>query len=165
MENREPRSALFTVRDGEDALIRFTLTLLAILIGVFLHEILLEGRVWSAAFYKMLESKPHVLAWSTGLTLSQEGYVIMFSRLQDHRDRRNRRFAEARAEGRAEGRMEGQAEARAEGRMEGRMEGQAELSQLYQEIAEWNERRLAAEARNEPFTEPFPAPPEPPANA
>ena len=150
MEKREPRSALFTVRDGEDALIRFTLTLFAILIGVFLHEILLEGRVWSEAFYSMLAIKPHVLAWSTGLTLSQEGCVIMFSRFQDYRDRRNRRFAEARAEGKAEGRMEG------------RVEGQAEL---YQEIAEWNERRLTAEARNEPFTEPFPAPPEPPANA
>ena len=76
-----------------------------------------------------------------GLILSQEGCVIMFTRLQDHRDRRNRRFAEARAEGREEGRAE-----------------------LYQEIAEWNNRRLAAEARNEPFTEPFPTPPEPPAN-
>ena len=66
----------------------------------------------------------------------------MFSRLQDYRDRRQRRFDEAEAKGRAEGRVE-----------------------AYQEVAEWNERRLAAEARNEPFTEPFPAPPEPPTNA
>ena len=70
----------------------------------------------------------------------------MFSRLQDYRDRRRRRFDEAEAKGRAEGKAEGKAEA-------------------YREIAEWNERRLAAEARNEPFTEPFPAPPEPPTNA
>ena len=74
----------------------------------------------------------------------------MFSRLQDYRDRRQRRFDEAEAKGRAEGRAEGKAEGRVE---------------AYQEIAEWNERRLAAEARNEPFTEPFPAPPEPPTNA
>ena len=87
----------------------------------------------------------------------------MFSRLQDHRDRRNRRFAEARAEGRMP-RVECR-RSEPKGRAEGRMEGQAELSRLYQEIAEWNNRRLAAEARNEPFTEPFPAPPEPPANA
>ena len=82
MEKREPRSALFTVRDGEDALIRFTLTLFAILIVVFLHEILLEGRVWREAFYRMLASKPHVLAWSTGLTFISGGicdYVQSFA--------------------------------------------------------------------------------------
>ena len=67
----------------------------------------------------------------------------MFSRLQDHRDRRKRRFDEARAEGIAVGEAKGKAE-------------------VYQELAEWNTRRLAAAARNEPFTEPFPAPPEPP---
>ena len=143
MSNTEVRSALFTVRDGEDALVRFTLTLFAILIGVFFHEVLIESRLWSASFYTMLSSKPHVLAWSIGLTISQEGITIMFSRLQDHRDRRKRRFAEARAEGIAEGIEQGRAE-------------------LYQEIAEWNNRRLAAEARNEPFTEPFPSPPERP---
>ena len=65
----------------------------------------------------------------------------MFSRLQDYRDRRKRRFDEAEAKGKAEGRTE-----------------------VYQEIAAWNSRRLAAEARNEPFTEPFPGPPEPPAD-
>ena len=66
----------------------------------------------------------------------------MFSRLQDYRDRRKRRFYEAEAKGKAEGKAE-----------------------IYQEIAEWNNRRLAAEARNEPFTEPFPSPPEPPTNS
>ena len=71
----------------------------------------------------------------------------MFSRLQDHRDRRKRRFDEARAEGKAEGKAEGIAEGEAK---------------VYQELAEWNTRRLAAAARNEPFTEPFPSPPEPP---
>ena len=62
----------------------------------------------------------------------------MFSRLQDYRDRRKRRFDEAKVEGKAE---------------------------IYQEIVEWNNRRLDAEARNEPFTEPFPSPPEPPKNS
>lgn len=145
MENTETRSALFTVRDAEDALIRFTLTLFAILIGIFLHEILLKARAWSDAFYTMLGSKPHALAWATGVTMSLEGGIIMFSRLQDYRDRRKRRFDEAEAKGRAEGKVEGRTE-------------------VYQEIAAWNSRRLAAEARNEPFTEPFPAPPELPAD-
>ena len=62
----------------------------------------------------------------------------MFPRLQDYQDRRKRRFDEAKAEGKAE---------------------------IYQKIAEWNERRLATEARNEPFTEPFPSPPELPKNS
>lgn len=61
MENTETRSALFTVRDAEDALIRFTLTLFAILIGIFLHEILIEKQVWKDALYKTLKSKPHAL--------------------------------------------------------------------------------------------------------
>jgi len=145
MQNTETRSALFTVRDAEDALIRFTLTLFAILIGIVLHEILLETRAWGDAFYTMLGSKPHALAWATGVTMSFEGGIIMFSRLQDYRDRRKRRFDEAEAKGRAEGKTEGRTE-------------------VYQEIAAWNSRRLAAEARNEPFTEPFPALPEPPAD-
>ena len=149
MEHQETRSALFTVRDAEDALVRFTLLLLAILIGIFLHEILLDKQVWKDALYTVLGSKKHVLAWATGITVSMEGYIIMFTRLKDYQDRRRRRFAEAEAKGKAEGKAEGRAEGKAE---------------LYQEIAEWNNRRVAAEARNEPFTEPFPDPPEPPGN-
>ncbi len=145
MGNRETRAALFTVRDAEDAVVRFTLLLFAILIGIFLHEILLEKQAWRDALYTMLGSKPHALAWATGLTISMEGYIIMFTRLKDYQDRRKKRFAEAEAKGKAEGRVEGR-------------------SEVYQEIAEWNNRRLAAEARNETFTEPFPDPPEPPAN-
>ena len=48
------------------------------------------------------------------------------------------------------------AEARAEGKEEGRAEGRAEA---YREMAEWNSRRLAAEARGEKFTEPPPGHP------
>ena len=159
MENTETRSALFTVRDAEDALIRFTFILFLILGGVVLHEIILEKRAWHDAVYVMLRSKPHALAWATGLTMSIEGGIIMFSRLQDHRDRRKRRFDEARAEGKAEGIAEGIAEGKAEGIAEGEAKGKAKV---YQELAEWNTRRLAAAERNEPFTEPFPSPPEPP---
>jgi len=34
MENKETRSALFTARDAEEALVRFTLILFAILVGI-----------------------------------------------------------------------------------------------------------------------------------
>ncbi len=73
----------------------------------------------------------------------------MLSRLKDHRERRKRRFEEARAEGRAIGRAQVIAEAKAKAEAE-----------IYQEIAEWNKRRLDAQARNEPFTEPLPEPPD-----
>ena len=143
--NKETRSALFTVRDGEDALIRLIFIFYSILGGILLHERILEGRTWSAAFSVMVEHGGEALTWATSLTLTIEGVMIMFSRLQDHRDRRKRRFEEARAEGITQGRAEGITQGRAE---------------VYQEIAEWNNRRLNAQARNEPFTEPLPEPPD-----
>ena len=168
MENTETRSALFTVRDAEDALIRFTFILFLILGGIVLHEIILEGRAWLDAVYVMLRSKPQALAWATGLTMSIEGGMIMFSRLQDYRDRRKRRLDKALAEGIAKGKAEGIAEGKAEGIAEGKAEGIArgraevyqEFAEVHQEFAAWNARRLVAEARNEPFTEPFPEPPD-----
>ncbi len=58
-----------------------------------------------------------------------------------------------RAEGRVEGRAEGRVEGRAEGRVEGRAEGRTEMLEA---VRQWNERRLAAEAKGEPFDEPLP---------
>ena len=58
-----------------------------------------------------------------------------------------------RAEGRAQGLAEGRAEGREQGLAEGRAEAKAELRRL---VGEWNQRRLAAAARNEPFDEPHP---------
>ena len=50
-------------------------------------------------------------------------------------------------------------ELKAEGREEGKTKGIAEgKAEVYQEIAAWNDRRLAAEARDEKFTEPPPIP-------
>lgn len=54
---------------------------------------------------------------------------------------------------REEGRARGLAEGRAEGKAQGRAEAEAEFRQL---VGEWNRRRLAAAARNEPFDEPPP---------
>lgn len=54
---------------------------------------------------------------------------------------------------RAEGRAQGLAEGREQGLAEGRAEAKAELRRL---VGEWNQRRLAAAARNEPFDEPHP---------
>lgn len=65
----------------------------------------------------------------------------MFTRIQDYQDRQKKHFDEAEPKGRTEG-----------------------IAEIYQELAEWNNRCLAAEARNEPFTEQFPSPPEPSSN-
>ena len=67
----------------------------------------------------------------------------MFQRIRDTLKKERELKAQASAEGRAEGREKGRAEGKAE---------------VYQEVAEWNRRRMAAEARGEKFTEPPPAP-------
>ena len=61
--------------------------------------------------------------------------------------------AEGREQGLAEGRAEGRAEGQEEGRAQGRAEAEAEFRRL---VREWDQRRLAAAARNEPFDEPHP---------
>ncbi len=49
------------------------------------------------------------------------------------------------------------AEGRVEGRAEGRVEGRAEMrAEMLEAVRQWNERRLAAEAKGEPFDEPLP---------
>ena len=51
--------------------------------------------------------------------------------------------------------------AKAEGKAEGKTEGKAEgMAEVYREIAAWDSRRKAAEARGEPFTEPIPGMPQ-----
>lgn len=72
----------------------------------------------------------------------------MFQRIRDTLKRERELKAQVSAEARAEGKAEGKAEGRAEGRAE-----------AYREMAEWNSRRLAAEARGEKFTEPPPGHP------
>ena len=49
-------------------------------------------------------------------------------------------------------------EGREKGREEGMEKGREEGVQMYARMAAWNERRLEAERKGEPFTEPFPKP-------
>ena len=65
--------------------------------------------------------------------------------------------ARGRAEGEARGRAEGMAEGIAQGVAEGRAEGEARArAELAAEVSAWNDRRLAAQANDEPFDEPPP---------
>ena len=72
-------------------------------------------------------------------------------------NRRERQLREAVAEAVAEATVESRAEGRAEGKVEGeaagRVRGRAEINDLWRA---WNERRLDAVAKGEPFDEPPP---------
>ena len=81
-------------------------------------------------------------------------------------DERAQRLAKGKAEGIAEGKAEGIAEGKAEGIAEGKAEGiaEGEAKGKADGIAErdrvwtvWNERRLAAAAKGQPFDEPPPS--------
>ena len=80
-------------------------------------------------------------------------------------DERAQRIAKAEAKGKAEGKAEGIAQGKAEGIAEGKAEGIAEgIVKRDREWTAWNERRLDAVAKGQPFDEPPPSntPPAPP---
>ena len=79
--------------------------------------------------------------------------VLAEGMAQRLKERKERFKAELIAQGRAEGIAEGRAKGIVEGVAEGKVRGRAEL---VAEVVAWNERRLAAEARGEPFDEPPP---------
>ena len=63
-------------------------------------------------------------------------------------------IAEGKAQGIAEGKAQGITEGKAQGIAEGKTEGIAERDRMW---TEWNERRLAAASKGQPFDEPPPA--------
>ena len=68
-------------------------------------------------------------------------------------------IAEGKVEGIAEGIARGKVEGIAEGKTEGRAEGKAEgVAERDRQWAAWNNRRIEAEAKGEPFHEPPPHP-------
>ena len=138
MENentRNEQAPMFTVRNAEGAMIAFAIFALASLATVFLHEILLKGNSFLEALYTIANNFPKIMSAATTLTFIEEGIDVMFQRLRDSLAREKRLKAEGKAEGKAE---------------------------AYEEIAAWNRRRMAAEARGEKFTEPLPSPPQDP---
>ena len=147
-ENRDKRSSIFTVRNAENAMITFTILAMFCLMTVLLHETLLKSQSFLDALYTIVRNVSKIMSAATMLTIFEEGGDIMFQRIRDTLKKERQWKAEGREEGRAEGRAEGKAEGRAEGRAE-----------AYREMAEWNSRRLAAEARGEKFTEPPPGHP------
>lgn len=135
MEEKEKQAPMFTVRNAEGAMIVFAIVALACLTTVFLHETWLKGKNLLEALYTIANNFPKIMSAATTLTLIEEGIDIMFQRLRDSLAREKKLKEESEARGAAK---------------------------VYKEIADWNARRMEAEARNQPFTEPFPAPPQEP---
>ena len=128
-ENRDRRPSIFTVRNAENAMITFMILALFCLLIVFFHEMLIKSQSFVDALYSVVRNISKIMSAATMLTIFEEGGDIMFQRIRDT--------------------LKKERQWKAEGREEGREEA-------YREVAEWNKRRLAAEARGEKFTEPPP---------
>ena len=80
--------------------------------------------------------------------------MVLAERMAQKLKERKKKFREELiAQGIAQGEAQGEARGRAEGVAEGEAKGRAEA---LAEVVAWNERRLAAEANDEPFDEPPP---------
>ena len=137
--DRDKRTTMFTVRDAENAMITFMIFAMFCLLFILLHEMLLKGQNFSDTLYTIARNMSGIMSTATMLTIFEEAIDIMFQRIRDTLKRERELKAQVSAEARAEGKAEGRAE-------------------VYREIAEWNRRRMEAEARGEKFTEPPPAP-------
>ena len=135
--DRDKRTTMFTVRNAENAMITFMIFAMFCLLFVLLHEMLLKSQNFSDALYTIARNMSGIMSTATMLTIFEEAIDIMFQRIRDTLKRERELKAQVSAEAKAEGRAE-----------------------VYREVAEWNRRRMEAEARGEKFTEPPPAPPQ-----
>jgi hypothetical protein len=94
MENNDnERSTLFTARSTENAMTFFTVVGFLTLAAIFVYHRYHENEKWDAALILVWERVPHVLSFSTLLTIFKEGVDVMLTRLQEYRDRRKQRVA------------------------------------------------------------------------
>ena len=93
MANDNDRSTLFTTQSTENAMTFFTIVGFLTLAAIFLYHIFHEKEKWDAALIVVWEGVPHVLSFSTLLTIFKEGVDVMLTRLQEYRDRRKQRIA------------------------------------------------------------------------
>ena len=94
MENNEnERSTLFTARNAESAMTFFTIVGFLTLVVIFVYHTIHGNATWDAALIRVWERVPHVLAFSTLLTIFKEGVDVMLTRLQEYRDKRKQRIA------------------------------------------------------------------------
>ena len=87
------RTTLFTARSTENAMTFFTVVGFLTLAAIVLYHRFYENEKWAAALVLFWERVPHVLSFSTLLTIFKEGVDVMLTRLQEYRDRRKQRIA------------------------------------------------------------------------
>ena len=71
----------------------FTVVGFLTLAVIFVYHRFHENEKWDAALVLVWERVPHVLSFSTLLTIFKEGVDVMLTRLQEYRDRRKQRIA------------------------------------------------------------------------
>ena len=79
-ESEQNRSSLFTVRDAENAMITFTIFAIAVIIGIFLHELVLKRNGIVNFLYAVADNVSKILSAATLLTIFEEGISVMFFR-------------------------------------------------------------------------------------
>ena len=93
MADDNNRSTLFTTRSTENAMTFFTVIGFLTIVVIFGYHRFQATGTWYTSFVAVWEKVPHVLSFSTLLTIFKEGVDIMLTRLQEYRDRRKNRIA------------------------------------------------------------------------
>ena len=135
-----PRAAIFTVKSAERAACNVLVLTLVYIIAVFVYELETGWDGILAVGWTLFEHSTKFIASATILIVSREGGDIMlFHRWAAARKEHAEQVAQAREEGFAQG-----------------------CNALQQEWTAWNERRLDAETKGQPFNEPPPQAPRQP---
>ena len=135
---KEKRGSLFTVRDVESAVVTYTVLGFLYIVGIYLYE-LVTG--WNGVLQMLmrLEATSSVFNQTAiAFIVFREGVDIMLRRFNEWRVEHAQSLAKAKEQGIEQGIEQGRTEA-------------------YRAIAAWNRRRLEAEAKGIPFSEPPPS--------
>ena len=98
MEDKN-RSTLFTTRSTENAMLFFTVVGLLIFAGIFLHEKFIDKEKWRDVLYTTLGSTTSGAIICNNFNYFKEGLDIMFTRLRNYLDTRNKIIEKAREDG------------------------------------------------------------------
>ena len=136
------RGSLFTVRDAESAIITYTVLGLLYIIGICLHELVVGWNGILQMLRKLDATSPAFNRTAIAFIIFKEGADIMLRRFNEWRAEHAQSLEKAKEQGIEQGIEQGVEQGRAE---------------VYEAIAAWNKRRLAAEAKGIPFNEPPPS--------
>lgn len=141
---QEERKSLFSVKDVETAIVHFGI-MESIYPFLIIGYVLIEGGYTPLeTLFLILRNFPLCMQIGIGLIIFKEAVDIMLFR----------RWSEAKADFAVQ-LEQAKTEGIAAGKAEGRAEGVAERDRQW---AAWNNRRIEAEAKGEPFHEPPPHP-------